>query len=96
MKYCAWKVPDLAFERHFFLQQYIGGLLCTPDGSLPPAESLPEIWNIFKSIGIQPWELFVVDNDPQSPGRTVAGPPPLDFYRKDVISAKMLKKIKQA
>ncbi|KAL3807684.1 hypothetical protein ACHAXA_007330 [Cyclostephanos tholiformis] len=63
-------------------QRYIGGLLCTPDGRLPPPEDLDEIWRIFRSAEIEPWELFVVDNDESSAGALAAGPPPLDYYRK--------------
>jgi hypothetical protein len=73
------------------LQRYLGGLLCTPDGSLPPKSSLPEIWKTFRSAGIEPWELFVVNNDPTTPGAIAAGPPPLDFYRKVVLAAKAKK-----
>jgi hypothetical protein len=63
-------------------QRYIGGLLCTPDGGLPPPGDLDEIWRLFRSAEIEPWELFVVDNDETSPGALAAGPPPLDYYRK--------------
>ena len=63
-------------------QRYIGGLLCTPDGGLPPPGDLDEIWRLFRSAEIEPWELFVVDNDESSPGALAAGPPPLDYYRK--------------
>jgi len=65
-------------------QRYIGGLLCTPDGSLPPPEDLNEIWRIFRSAEIEPWELFVVDNDETTPGALAAGPPPLNYYRTTV------------
>ena len=63
-------------------QRYIGGLLCTPDGGLPPPGELDEVWRLFRSAEIEPWELFVVDNDETSPGGLAAGPPPLDYYRK--------------
>ena len=69
-------------------QRYLGGLLCTKDGSLPPKKDLEQIWELFQSCGIEPWELFVVDNDLQSPGALEAGPAPLDYYRKDVLQAK--------
>jgi hypothetical protein len=69
-------------------QRYLGGLLCTADGSLPEASILKEIWPVFQSAGIEPWELFVVNNDVQSPGYIAAGDPPLDFYRKEVLAAK--------
>jgi hypothetical protein len=41
-------------------QRYLGGLLCTPDGSLPPDEVLPVIWQALKGTGIQPWEVCTV------------------------------------
>ena len=72
-------------------QRYLGGLLCTPDGSLPDEEVLPGIWKVLESSGIEPWELFVVDNNEQAHGAIAAGKPPLDFYRKDVIAAKSKK-----
>jgi len=65
--------------------RYLGGLLCTPDGSLPPAAELPRIWDAFRSAGIQPWELYAVDNRQDTPGAVAAGPPPLDFYRRAVL-----------
>jgi len=64
------------------MQRYIGGLLCTPDGQLPPSQDMDEIWKVFRSAEIEPWELFVVDNDMTSQGSLAAGPPPLDYYRK--------------
>ena len=67
-------------------QRYLGGLLCTPDGSLPSAEHLPAIWNHFRSAGIQPWELYQCKNDDDAPGAIDAGPPPLDFYRAEVLA----------
>jgi hypothetical protein len=69
-------------------QHYIGGLLCTADGTLPPESVRQEIWNVFKMAGIEPWELFVVNNNPDDPGLIDAGPPPLDFYRKGVLEMK--------
>ena len=71
-------------------------MLCTADGSLPPPEQLEEIWPILQSCGIEPWELFVVDNDLKSPGALDAGEPPLDFYRRDVLKAKAEKKAQAA
>jgi VDE lipocalin domain len=71
-------------------QRYLGGLLCTPDGTLPPES--PEIWGALKSAGIEPWELHCVDNDPTSPGAILAGPPPLRFFRDDVLKAKQKKR----
>jgi VDE lipocalin domain len=64
--------------------RYLGGLLCTPDGSLPDESQLPEIWDCLQRAGIQPWELYAVDNRLDSPAAIDAGPPPLDFYRNEV------------
>ena len=62
-------------------QQYLGGLVCTPDGSMPKESELPVIWRCLRSAGIEPWELSVVNNDVKDPGAVAAGPPPLLFYR---------------
>jgi hypothetical protein len=43
---------------------------------------MDEIWKVFRSAEIEPWELFVVDNDMTSQGSLAAGLPPLDYYRK--------------
>lgn len=57
--------------------------MCTPNGKLPSDEKqLERIWNALRSAEIEPWELFVVDNDDGSKGALDAGPPPLDYYRK--------------
>jgi hypothetical protein len=70
-------------------QSYLGGLLCTPDGSLPPKSVLEgEIYSHLRSAGIEPWELFVVDNDSNSPGAIDAGEPPLDYFRKNILLEK--------
>jgi hypothetical protein len=74
-------------------QRYIGGLLCTPDGALPPAEQLPTVWDTLRRAKIQPWELYVVDNSSNSPGAIEAGPPPLTFFRDQVMAAKANKKL---
>jgi hypothetical protein len=69
----------------------LGGLLCTVDGSLPNADDPSkneEIWKVFRTAGIEAWELFVVNNDPKSPGYIAAGSPPLDYYRKEVLATK--------
>jgi len=77
-------------------QRYLGGLLCTPDGSVPPQQQLEtEIWPLLKSSGIEPWELFVVDNNLQSEGSLESGPPPLDFFRKEVLKLKAEKKLEK-
>ncbi|KAL7578721.1 hypothetical protein ACA910_015958 [Epithemia clementina (nom. ined.)] len=67
-------------------QRYLGGLLCTPDGRLPPEKELTKVWTAVQAAGIQPWELYCVDNDKKSPGYIAAGPPPLDYYRKEVLA----------
>jgi len=66
-------------------QRYVGGLLCTANGELP--SNIEELWPLLKSAGIEPWELFTVDNS-MSPAAIEAGPPPLDFFRKNVILQK--------
>lgn len=66
-------------------QRYIGGLLCTPDGAVPPDSELPAIWKVFQNSGIQPWDLYKVDNDPNSPKYIEAGEAPLDFFRSAVL-----------
>jgi hypothetical protein len=43
---------------------------------------------VLQNAGIEPWELFVVNNDLDSPGALDAGPPPLDYYRRNVLIAK--------
>lgn len=69
-------------------QRYLGGLLCTAAGSLPSESDREPIYEKLRSVGIDPWELFVVDNREDSPGAIDAGPPPLDFFRKDVLQKK--------
>ena len=69
-------------------QRYLGGLLCTSDGSLPPESAREAIYAKLRTAGIDPWELFVVDNRVDSPGALNAGPPPLDYFRKDVLQKK--------
>lgn len=64
--------------------RYLGGLLCTSNGSMPDDIELPTIWKCLASAGIQPWELYLVDNRLDSPSAISAGPPPLDFYRHGV------------
>jgi hypothetical protein len=78
----SWVVFHYAGAAGAVGQRYIGGLLCTPDGTLPPESELEKIWEVLRSAEIEPWELFVVDNNDSSPGALEAGPPPLDFYRK--------------
>ena len=78
----SWVVFHYAGAAGAVGQRYLGGLLCTPTGELPPEEDLGHIYNFLRSAEIEPWELFVVDNDDQSPGALAAGAPPLDYFRK--------------
>ena len=78
----SWVVFHYAGAAAAVGQRYLGGLLCTPDGELPRSSELEKIWQIFRSAEIEPWELFKVDNDDNSPSALAAGPPPLDYYRK--------------
>eukprot|EP00584_Thalassiosira_punctigera_P003674 CAMPEP_0172535120 /NCGR_PEP_ID=MMETSP1067-20121228/7261_1 /TAXON_ID=265564 ORGANISM="Thalassiosira punctigera, Strain Tpunct2005C2" /NCGR_SAMPLE_ID=MMETSP1067 /ASSEMBLY_ACC=CAM_ASM_000444 /LENGTH=516 /DNA_ID=CAMNT_0013320019 /DNA_START=240 /DNA_END=1791 /DNA_ORIENTATION=+ len=78
----SWVVFHYAGAAGAVGQRYLGGLLCTPDGQMPPTKDLDEIWKCLRSAEIEPWELFVVDNDDKSPGALAAGAPPLDYYRK--------------
>jgi len=55
---------------------------------LPDESVRGPIYEKLRSAGIDPWELFVVDNRDDSPGAISAGPPPLDFFRKDVLLKK--------
>ena len=95
-----WTLVDVADDLSYVIfhyagaaravgQRYLGGLLCTADGSLP-SESVREekIYPKLRSAGIDPWELFVVDNSEDSPGALDAGSPPLDFYRREVLEQK--------
>ncbi len=70
-------------------QRYLGGLLCTKDGLLPPPSTLEKIWGVLEKTSIAPWELFVVDNDDADVAR--AGSPPLNFYRGQILNAKRAK-----
>eukprot|EP00594_Rhizosolenia_setigera_P001631 CAMPEP_0178947058 /NCGR_PEP_ID=MMETSP0789-20121207/4630_1 /TAXON_ID=3005 /ORGANISM="Rhizosolenia setigera, Strain CCMP 1694" /LENGTH=493 /DNA_ID=CAMNT_0020627119 /DNA_START=403 /DNA_END=1884 /DNA_ORIENTATION=+ len=82
----SWVIFHYAGAASAVGQRYIGGLLCTPDGSLPiDKEDTDRIWKSLKSCGIEPWELFVVNNDNTL---TDAGEPPLTFYRDEVDRAK--------
>jgi hypothetical protein len=69
--------------------RYLGGLLCTPDGGLPEEHQLPQIWDSFRSAGIQPWELYLVDNRKDTPASIEAGPPPLDYYRAETLKRRL-------
>lgn len=92
-----WTLVDVADDLSYIIfhyagaarvvgQRYLGGLLCTADGSLPSeSERKEKIYPMLRSAGIEPWELFVVDNSADSAGALDAGPPPLDFYRKEIL-----------
>lgn len=58
---------------------------------MPKEEDLPAIWDCFESAGIEPWELYVVDNRVDTPDALDAGPPPLDFYRLSVLELRRKK-----
>jgi len=72
-------------------QRYLGGLVCTADGTLPPESARKEIWPKLQSAGIEPWELFVCDNRSDTPGAIAAGEPPLDYYRKTILTKQQSK-----
>lgn len=72
-----YKYFTMIFSLIIVLLRYLGGLVCTKDGELPPTSVQEEIWAKLRSAGIEPWELFVVDNRSDTPGAIAAGPPPL-------------------
>lgn len=82
----SWIVFHYAGAASAVGQRYLGGLLCTADGSLPDESQRPEIWRVLRSAGIQPWDLYTVNNDLTSPGAQEAGPPPLDYFRREVLA----------
>jgi len=88
----SWIVFHYAGAASAVGQRYLGGLVCTADGDLPPESVREDVWTALDGAGIAPFDLFVVDNDPKSPGAIEAGSPPLDYFRKDVIAAKQAKK----
>lgn len=49
-------------------QWYLGGLLCTPDGSLSEQRKLPELWDAIRAAGIEQWGHFNANKDKKSPG----------------------------
>ncbi len=69
-------------------QQYLGGLLYTADGTLPAEEDRAPIYAKLQLVGIEQWKLLVGDNRMDSEGALDAGPPPLDFFRKEVLQKK--------
>jgi hypothetical protein len=82
----SWVVFHYAGAAGAVGQRYLGGLLCTPDGAPPPESQQEEIYKTFQSAGIQPWDLYKVDNDPNSAGAIAAGAPPLDYFRSEVLA----------
>jgi len=100
-----WTLVDVADDLSYIIfhyagaaravgQRYLGGLLCTADGSLPSkSERDKTIYPKLRECGIEPFELFVVDNNDDAPGAIAAGAPPLDFYMKDVVEKKKEKKM---
>lgn len=115
-----WTLVDVADDLSYIVfhyagaagavgQRYLGGLLCTADGSLDPildksqqgSSTLPtgpmvdHVYSKLRSAGIEPWELFCVDNRIDSPEALDAGEAPLDHFRKDVLAAKAKKKQEQ-
>ena len=56
---------------------------------------LNEIWKVMRGAGIQPWELFVVDNSKDSAGAIEAGPPPLTYFLDSVRAAKAARLAKE-
>lgn len=85
----SWIVFHYAGAVAAFGQRYLGGLLCTADGKLPEKKELPKVWEAVRCAGIEPWELYCVDNNKESPAYRAAGPPPLDFYRRDVLTKRI-------
>ena len=84
-----WIVFHYAGAARAVGQRYLGGLVCTRTGALPEADQLPRVWKACRAAGIEPWELYCVDNDTQSKGYLEAGEPPLDFFRKKVMAKRI-------
>jgi len=80
----------LSFTRPVLLVRWDSGIWAVSFAHLtvpytsPPKNQLPGIWKCLRKAGIQPWELYVVDNYKASPDALAAGPPPLDYYRSQV------------
>jgi VDE lipocalin domain len=82
----SWLVVHYAEAAKAFGLQYLGGLVCTPDGSVPDdSAQRSTIWNCLQQAGIQHWELTVVDNRLDAPSKLLAGLPPLDVYRAKIV-----------
>ena len=69
-------------------QRYLSGLLYAADGALPAEEDRAQIYVKLwlEGIHVEQEELFVCDNHMDSEGALDAGPPPLDLFRKEVLS----------
>jgi hypothetical protein len=87
----SWVVFSYAGAASAVGQRYLGGLLCTPDGLLPPSNTLSKIWKVLEHTTMAPWEMFLVNNDDTGADAVIAGPPPLNFYRADILNAKKSK-----
>lgn len=97
-----WTIVDCADDLSYIVfhyagaasavgQRYLGGLLCTADGSLPNDREY--IYDKLRSAGIEPWELFVVDNSIESSVAEQAGPPPLRYFRDQVQKKRSLDQV---
>jgi hypothetical protein len=60
---------------------------------LPPDSKREVMYKKLRSAGIEPWELYAVDNRNDTFGAIDAGPPPLDYFRKDVLQKKSISKM---
>jgi len=67
-------------------QQYISGLVCTVTGALPPTKQWPVIQQCLQLVGIELWELMVVNNDCSNPGYVAAGLLLLDKYQSKIAT----------
>ncbi|KAL3937006.1 MAG: hypothetical protein SGBAC_007791 [Bacillariaceae sp.] len=122
-----WTLVDVADDLSYIIfhyagaagavgQRYLGGLLCTADGSLDPILNddkgsekegssnnilLPKgpmvdhVYSKLRSAGIEPWELFCVDNRVDTEKALDAGEAPLEYFRKDVLAEKAKRKLQQ-
>jgi hypothetical protein len=85
----SWVVFSYAGAASAVGLRYLGGLLCTKDGLLPPKDTLKEIWGVLEKTSMAPWEMFVVNNDDSD--AVEAGPPPLNLFRAQILNAKKAK-----
>ena len=87
----SWLVVHYAGAAKTVGLQYVGGLVCTPDGTFQDIQTPQQwnaIWECLRNAGIQPWELSVVDNRNDTPNVVDAGPPPLDYYRGAILKSR--------